>query len=135
SGWRLTAGGVLGLSVLTPMAYFVISGITQKTYLFLKVRELVFGSQIKDWLVWSAAGGFILLVLWLLGLLGTWLAFCIAAVILAFGFHIVADAALARQRQSPIADAEQLFRGLRLQGLDEETLRQFVCKYSGKSWE
>ena len=40
-----------------------------------------------------------------------------------------------KQRQVPIAQAEALFKSMRLRGLDEEALRQFVCKYSGNRWE
>jgi serine/threonine protein kinase len=134
-GRPLLAGGFVGLALLTPASYLLIQGFKEKNYLYLKFRELVFGSRIVDWLLWSAGIAFFLLVLYLLGLLWVWLGFCAGAALLAFGFQFAIDKQVAAERQPPIADAEKLLRSLRLNGLEEETLRRFVCKYSGKRWE
>jgi serine/threonine protein kinase len=134
-GRPLLAGGFLGLGVLTPLCYQVVVGITEKTFLFLKFRELVFGSRILDWLLWIAGTAFVLLLLYLVSLLWVWIGFCIAAVLLALAFHFTIDRQVAAQREEAIAQAEKLFKSLRLNGLEEETLRRFVSKYSGKRWE
>lgn len=134
-GRLLLAGGFLGLMVLTPLAYFVVRGLGDRTYLFLKGRELVFGSRIVDWLTWLTGGAIGVLVLYLLNLHWVWLGFCVAAAALAAGMYFVVDKQVAQQRAECLDEAEQLFRGMRLQGLEEETLRQFVCKYAGNVWE
>src|SRR5262249_53950378 len=38
--WKV-AGSILGLGLMTALAHFVVHGITHRTYLFQKVRDLV----------------------------------------------------------------------------------------------
>jgi serine/threonine protein kinase len=134
-GKALLALGFLSFAVLTPVFYFILNGLQQKTHLFLKCREYVFGSRWVDWLTWAAGAAFVLLLLLVFGLWWQWLAFCLAAALCALGLAFVIDRQIASERKAPIEDAEKLFRNMRLQGLAEETLRQFVCKYSGRRWE
>ncbi len=44
------AGGILGLALLATLCYQVIIGITEKTFLFAKARQWIFGADWKDWL-------------------------------------------------------------------------------------
>jgi hypothetical protein len=132
--WWLAAG-FAGLAVLTPLCYLLVSGYREKTYLFAKVRELVLGSRLIDGLVVLAAGLLFLGALLLLHLFLVAIVFFVLAVGLAVGFHFWIDRQLAAQRQEPVARVEQMLRGMRLQGLDEDELRHFVCKYSGEQWE
>ena len=44
-------------------------------------------------------------------------------------------AAAEAERREPLDQVEGMLRSLRLQGLDEDAMRQFVCKYSGAHWE
>jgi serine/threonine protein kinase len=134
-GSPLLAGGFLGLALMTPLAYFLANGLAQKTYLFLKVREWLFGCRWSDWLIAAAAVAIFLTVLALFGWLAVWLGFCVLAALLGVGLHFLIDRQLQTQRAEPVEEAEKLFRTLRLQGLDEEALREFVCKYSGRRWE
>jgi serine/threonine protein kinase/membrane protein implicated in regulation of membrane protease activity len=133
-GWRL-AGGFATLAVLTPLCYFLVSGFLQRTHLFGKVRELARENSLLDWLTWAAVVVLIALLLYLLGFLLAGIAFGALALILAVGFYMLADRPLARQQQQPLAKAEEMLRSMRLHGLEEEALRQFVCKYSGERWE
>ncbi|MGI8980435.1 MAG: protein kinase domain-containing protein [Pirellulaceae bacterium] len=132
--WGL-ASGVFGFAVMTPAAYFVISGLRQRTYLFERTRGFLFSARITDWLTWIGGGLVFLLALWLLGSLWYWLGFAILAVGLAAGYSFVVDDGLARQRQEPLAKMEQLLKSLRLKGVDENSLRSFVARYSGDNWE
>jgi eukaryotic-like serine/threonine-protein kinase len=132
--WGL-AGGVLGLAATTTATYFVISGLRQRTYLFEKARGFVFSARITDWLTWIGGGLVFLLALWLLGSLWYWLGFAILAVGLAAGYSFVLDDGLARQRKESIEKMEQLLKSLRLKGVDENSLRSFVARYSGDNWE
>jgi hypothetical protein len=129
------AGGFVGLALLTALAYFVVDGIARRSYLFLKVRELAFGSSLVDWL--TALAGLVLLVALLVvfELLGAWLAFCGAAVLLAVGFHILVDRRADAQRRGALERVQAMLKALRLRGVEEDALRQFVCKYGGPHWE
>jgi hypothetical protein len=53
----------------------------------------------------------------------------------AAGFFFSIDLLLARDRQPPVRQTEHMLKEMRLHGLDENALRQFVCKYSGQHWE
>ncbi|MCE9524808.1 MAG: hypothetical protein K8R36_01990, partial [Planctomycetales bacterium] len=132
--WGL-AGGVIGLAIMTTAAYFVISGLRQRTYLFERTRGFLFSARITDWLTWIGAALVFLLALWLLGSLWYWLGFAILAVGLAAGYSFVVDDSIARQRKEPLAKMEQLLKSLRLKGVDETSLRSFVARYSGDNWE
>ena len=132
--WGL-AGGVFGLAVMTPAAYFVISGLRQRTYLFERTRGFLFSARITDWLTWIGGGLVFLLALWLLGSLWYWLGFAVFAVGLAAGYSFVVDSGLTRQRKEPLEKLEQLLKSLRLKGVDETSLRSFVARYSGDNWE
>lgn len=134
-GWIGFAGGVLGLAAMTPAAYFVISGLRQRTYLFERTRGFLFSARITDWLTWIGGGLVYLLALWLLGSLWYWLGFAILAVGLAAGHSFVVDDGLARQRKEPLEKMEQLLKSLRLKGVDENSLRSFVARYSSDNWE
>jgi hypothetical protein len=132
--WQL-AGGFLGLAVLTPLCYLLTQGWMEKTHLFLKGRELALGSRWSDWLYWGIATLLCLLLLFIFQLLWVWVGIFVLAAALAIAFYFAVDRPLAAERASAIERAEKLFRNMRLQGMDEETLRRFVCKYSGRRWE
>jgi serine/threonine protein kinase len=134
-GKLLWAAGFLSLGLITPFAYFVANGFLMKPPMFLRFRELVMGSRWFDWFLAVASIGFFCLILFAFGWFWAWLGFALAGVLLALALAFVCDRQVASDRQPAIDKAEKLFRTLRIQGLDEETLRQFVCKYSGRRWE
>ena len=135
AGMPALAGGFLGLLVMAPLAYFVTHGVLTGNVVFTRARALVFGMGFFDWLMVVGGGLLFLATLFLFGLLWSWIGFAVAAVGLAGGLWYVADRAAAKGQAEPLNDARGLFRSMRLQGLDEESLRQFACKYAGPNWE
>jgi serine/threonine protein kinase len=133
--WWPVAAVCAGLLAVTPICYFVLHGFTGKTYLFGKVRELVLDSRWTDWLTWLVGGVLGLVLLYLLGLHWVALVVAVLAVGLALGFHVVIDRRLAAEQAAPVAEVEKMLRTMRLRGLEEDALRQFVCKYAGERWE
>lgn len=129
------AGGFVGYMLMTVAAYIVLTGITRKTHLFLKLRQMAFSSRIRDWFNALMAAGVFVVLLVILNQHLMWLGFSIAAALTAAGFHFSMDRLLAKQRGQPLDQTEQMLRTMRLRGLEEEALRHFVCKYSGKNWE
>ncbi|HEY1186374.1 MAG TPA: hypothetical protein VGE74_01900, partial [Gemmata sp.] len=83
------------------------------------------------------AGGALLFVvtLFLFGLLWPWLGFAFVAAGLGFGFWFLTDRAAQKAQEAPLAESRELLRALRLQGLEEGAVRQFVCTFSGPHWE
>ena len=135
AGQAALAGGLVGLMLMTPLAYFVVHGIFTGGVVFTNARALVFGMRFFDWLMWVGGGLLFLVTLWLFGLLWAWLGFAALAVALAFVVWFLTDRAQEKAQEQPLEDARALFKTMRLQGLDEESLRQFVCKFAGANWE
>jgi serine/threonine protein kinase len=131
----LLAGGFLGFGFFFAVAYFLLSGSWFKTPLFLKVRALVLGASTSDRL--TALAGFALLVMILVvfKMFWVWVAFGVAAGLLAFAFTSEVDKKLAADRSEPVAQVKQMLKSMRLQGVDEAALRQFVCSCAGNRWE
>lgn len=124
-----------GLLVLTPAAYFVLTGFAQRTYLFDKTRQLVMTARLNDWLTFAAGGLLLIVVLWLLGLLGTAISVGMLSCALAAGAYFYFDRKLAAERQPALDEMQALIKSLRIKGYDEQAVRQFVARYSGESWE
>jgi serine/threonine protein kinase len=132
--WR-GAGAVVGLGLLTGLAHFVVHGLTQRTVLFSKARDLVLSSGWPDFAKVAAALLLLALLLWLLGLLWVWLLAALLAVALAVGFHYGVDRRISQVRAAALDRVEQLLRTLRLRGLSEEAIQEFVCTNAGAHWE
>lgn len=129
------AGAAVGLAALTGAAYFVASGVTQKHHLFTKVREVVFSSTWGDWLTWAAGSLVFVAALWVFGWLWLWIGVLVLAVALAVGFHFTVDRQIAAQREQPLQEIEKILKRLRLRGMDEVAVRNFLAKYAGRHWE
>jgi hypothetical protein len=137
-GWRLGARPALvsaSFVAATWMFSFCLRGLLQKGALFLRFRQLVFQAPLVTWAAWLLAWGgaawalySFRLHLWALGLLG-------AALVCALGFCVLVDRRVAAQRRPFVEGVEQMLRTMRLRGLEEGALRQFVCKYGGERWE
>jgi len=131
----ILASGLLSLGLLTALADFVLAGTMRRTVLFLKVRELVLGSRLSDWLTAVAALAILAVLLMVVKLFWVWVGLGLLAMGIAVAFHAAFDRRVATERNAPLDQVEAMLRTLRLQGLDEDSLRQFVCKYSGAHWE
>ncbi|MBC8106406.1 MAG: serine/threonine protein kinase [Anaerolineae bacterium] len=127
-------GAFVGMAILTSLSYFLITGFTQRTHLYMKFRQLAFGSSLGDWLLWIFVSLGALGLLIVFKQLVPWLIVVGIAVFVACAFHWTIDLALSRERQTPISQVEAMLKTMRLRGLDENSLRQFVCRYSGKRW-
>lgn len=135
SGMTAVAGGLLGLALMTPLAYFVAHGTLTGSVVFTKVRAVVFGMRFFDWLTWTGGTLLLLVTLYLFGFLWAWLGFALLSVVLALLLWFLTDRAAAKTQDGPIEEARGLLKSLRLSGLEEDAVRQFVCKFSGPHWE
>jgi hypothetical protein len=125
----------LALGVFTGLAAFIVSGSWKRGHLYLEARDLVLASGWGDRLTWLAGLVLALVVLWLVGLLWWWLLVVAVAAGMAALYHLQVDRRMAEQRKAALDRAEKVLKALRLRGVDEEAVRQFVCKYSGDHWE
>jgi hypothetical protein len=131
----IAACALITLGVVTALADFILSGTWRKTPLFLKVRALVTGSRPGEWLTALASLAILTVLLMVLKLFWIWLGLGLLAIGIAVAFHAAFDRRAEAERREPLVGVEGMLRSLRLQGLDEDAIRQFVCKYSGNHWE
>lgn len=131
-GW---AFGLAGMILQAAAAYFVINGMSRGTHLYRRVRQFVRGFSIADWLIVFALIALFAILLWMLKLFWMWVGFGMIGAALAFVLRYALDAGVDAERHAPILRCERLLRRLRVQGLDEDQLRQFVAKYGGRHWE
>jgi len=128
-------GGILGLTLLTPLANFIIDGVRNKTYLFRRVRSVFFGMPLKSWAMAIGGGILALGALHILGLLFWWIGFGVVAIGVAAAYQLFVVTPLKRERAPSIAKMNELLRELRLKGVSEEALQDFICRFAGKDWQ
>ena len=127
--------GVAAFTFFTWMSSFILRGLMEKGSLFLRFRQFVFQAPLVTWLIWVLLLGGAGYGLYHLQLLWPGLALMGGAVVFAVGFYLLVDRNVEIERKPPVLQVEQMLRSMRLRGLEESALRQFVCKYSGESWE
>ncbi|MDB5312108.1 MAG: pknB 26 [Gemmataceae bacterium] len=132
TGW---ASGLVGLTAQATLAYFVIDGVARKGPLFTRVRHFVWGLGWSDWAIATAGVGLFALLLAMSGVFWIWVGVGAVGIGLAVGLRVWLDRQADDERHGPLDGCERLLRRLRMQGLDEEELRQFVAKFAGRHWE
>jgi tRNA A-37 threonylcarbamoyl transferase component Bud32 len=126
----------LSLLVLTPIAVAVLTGLFQSdSPVVSRYRALLFGSRITDWVTWGIGGLLFLVILAALGMLPHAIIALVLSVAIGFAYQHLCQQSLRRQRDAAIGQAESLLRELRVGGLPEHSIQQFVAEYSGKNWE
>jgi serine/threonine protein kinase len=127
--------GVASFAGFTWMASFIMRGLLEKGALFLRFRQFVFQAPLVTWLIWVVLLGGAGYGLYYAQLLIPTLALMGGALVFAVGFYLLMDRNVETERKPPVLQVEQMLRSMRLRGLEESSLRQFVCKYSGENWE
>jgi hypothetical protein len=132
--WKV-AGSILGLGLLTALAHLAVHGVTQRTYLFQKVRDVFLSA---GWRPYARMGVGLLLLgvfLWVVGLLWVWLLAALLGVGLAIGFHYAVESPIAAGQAEALDRVGRMLKSLRLRGQSEEALQELVCKNAGEHWE
>jgi hypothetical protein len=131
-GW---AFGVFGLALETSVAYFVLDGAMRRGHVFGRVRKFVGGMSWGDLAVGVAAFGMFCLLLALLKVFWIWAGFGLIGVGIALALRCGVDRFVESSRRAVLDAVERQLRRMRMNGLDEEELRQFVAKFAGRNWE
>jgi hypothetical protein len=132
-GWY--SGAVIGFVALTCVFYQAVVGVTRKTHLFTRVRQYAFGARWTDYVKILAGLAILVLLLVAFNLHWVWLGAAVVSLVVAIAFHFSVDRFVERERAETVGKLEGMLKTMRLRGLDEAALRQFVCKYSGERWE
>ncbi len=132
---RLAATTLL-LAVLVPLAVALVSGFMNSgSPVGSRARAILMNSRVADWISWGIGGLLVAVVIGVLGLIPYVLVSVVFAVALAFAYQTVFHASLGKQRVTAIESAEALLRELRIGGLSENAVQQFVAEFSGRNWE
>ncbi len=128
-------GGVVGLWASTVAAYVLLSGLLGRSVLVTRLRQYVFTFGLRQWL--AAAGGVAVFAAMAVALDLHWLYLgaIVAGAGIAVGMCFTIDVWTSRQRKPYVEGIRQMLKDMRLRGLEEEALRRFVCRYSGRHWE
>jgi serine/threonine protein kinase len=129
------AFGVVGLGLESALAYFVLDGTARRGYFFTRTRQFLFGLTWGDWAVGLASFALFCILLAMLKVFWIWIGFGLISMGIAFLLRYGIDRCVDAERREPLEACDKLLRRLRTQGLDEEEMRQFVAKFSGRHWE
>ncbi|MBY0231467.1 MAG: protein kinase, partial [Gemmataceae bacterium] len=135
TSWPTAGSFFLALGLFAGFGYFAVHGAMERSPLFLKARDVAGGASWLD--LGKLAGGLVLLmlVLFVLGQLAVWTGAAVLGVGLAFGIHYGMDKPIAAKRVAALDKVDRMLKTLRLRGLSEEALEEFVAKYAGDHWE
>jgi hypothetical protein len=131
----LWGAGVIGLGVMVMIGTFLTSGVIYRTHLFLQTREMLLESSWPERIRWGLYTVLFLVALTLFGLAPILIAEALVAAGICSLYHILIERKLVEERAKALSKAEGLLKTLRLRGLEEDSLRQFIAKYSGDNWE
>lgn len=145
--------GLCGLLLLvTPLLGFRFALMSPATFVMAIAVALVFGSgagrsavvtRLRGWfgsLSWfDMVVGVVVAIVMLLVvvLVGLWPGVLVGAVLgsaAGAAYHFMLVKPLQESRAANIVDAERFVRDLRIEGIDEDKLRDFAARYSGATW-
>ncbi|MBI1373116.1 MAG: protein kinase [Phycisphaera sp.] len=129
------AAGVVMFGLALAAMRFIVRGVFDKTYLFCRCRQYVFAFGFNEWVVSVFFSLLMVALVYAWGLLGAGIGATIAAAVVALGLYFGVDRLAAKQRAPHLHAVSEMLKGMRLQGLEEDALRRFVCKYAGRYWE
>lgn len=127
--------GLLLASVTVVVAGLIASGLLTDSYLFRKIREWVFGARIVDWLTIGLAGVLFAVGLYFSGYVVAGLVGIVLGTLLGAGFAFGIARPAYQKRLANKADCDNILKRMRLAGVDEDAVRQFVVTASGDHWE
>jgi serine/threonine protein kinase len=125
---------VLGIGVLTPVAYGILSGIARRTPVYSKVRQFLREGGLSERLAVIACAVLVVLILLVMHVFWTFLFLVVLAMVLAtLGFFLI-NRNLAQEQKEPLERIQNTLKLARLRGIDEETLRRFIAERCGPRW-
>lgn len=129
AAWALV---LIGSATFTSV---LINAFAQRSPLLKKLRHLVLGAPLWTWVVGSAVVALAVGGLAWFGQLRTVLENVGLAMAVGLASFLLLDRRVTKERRPIVHRVEELLKTMRLRGLEEQKLRQFVCKYSGARWE
>ncbi|MEM9587030.1 MAG: protein kinase [Planctomycetota bacterium] len=114
---------------------WILGSISGQSVTARRVRQLVFASRWKDRFLWVGLGGLAAGVIFVSGQLGVVFLAVVLGIAASAALHFGITRRWNTQRRAIADEFEPALRRLRLQGQDEEVVRDFVAKFAGNHWE
>lgn len=123
------------LWVVAVAAYQVTFGLMTRDALFTRVRRFAMGVGWMQWLV--ALGGVVSFSVMMvaIGLQWAYVGALVGGAALGIGFYFSVERTATNARKRHIMPVESMLTELRQHGVEEQSLRRFVCRYAGRRWE
>lgn len=134
----------LGLGFLPLAPTFFLTGLGTALFLGSRVSDSAVVTRVRswlgsiswfDWLVGALVSAVVLLGTLLVGMWPGLLVGMILGSIAGAAYHFAVRVPLHKSRQATLHDAEKFVRDLRIEGIDEDRLRDFAARYSGRAWK
>jgi serine/threonine protein kinase len=126
---------VLGIGVLTPLAYGIVYGVARQTLVYSKVRQFFREGGPSERVAVIACLGLVALVLLIMHVFWTCLFLVVSSTVLATLAFWLINRNLERERREPLELIQNTLRSARLRGIDEEALRRFIADRCGPRWD
>jgi eukaryotic-like serine/threonine-protein kinase len=126
---------VLGIGVLTPLAYGIVNGIARQTPVYSKVRQFLREGGLSERVAVIACLGLVVLVLLIMHVFWICVFLAVSAAVLATLAFFLINRNLDQERREPLERIQNMLRMARQRGIDEETLRRFIADRCGPRWD
>jgi eukaryotic-like serine/threonine-protein kinase len=126
---------VLGIGVLTPLAYGILDGIARQTPLYSRLRQFLREGGLSERVAVIACLALVVLILLIMHIFWTCVFLVVSATVLASLAVLLINRNLEQERQEPLERIQNTLKAARLRGIDEETLRRFIAERCGTRWD
>ncbi|MCZ6836579.1 MAG: protein kinase [Planctomycetota bacterium] len=126
---------MLGIGIVTPFVYVLLGGFLARSYMSLRIRTYLFGAPWEEWGKALLFTSLFWIFMYLLNLHWMILVVVIGALTLSFLMYMLLDRSVEASRREPLENARAQLRSMRLRGIEEDAIREFICRYCTLDWE
>jgi len=134
-GWRIGFGVAL-YGLLVPVVGLIAGTLVDRSSpVSSRVRLTLAGSRLGDRITWGLGALVIVALVVAAGLTLPAIVAVVAAIGTALAWRSIVAATIDRKRAGIVAEIEGILREIRLDGTDEDRVKQMVADAAGKDWE
>ncbi|MGC8740856.1 MAG: protein kinase domain-containing protein [Candidatus Sumerlaeaceae bacterium] len=120
---------------LTPVLTVLVDGLISRSYFLRRLRSAAFGMALIDWVKTIFAGALAIAGTFQVGLFLTVVASLLVSLALAIGYEFGVLRRLRAERVQVLKDLIKMLKELRVRGMPEEAVQDFVARFAGEEWE
>ncbi len=133
---KLSVGAYFLLTLLlTPVITALLDGLLQQSYFVRRLRSALFGMRLTSWLKAAAVAALGAVAVVQVGLVTLFVSSFVTAAVLAAAYEFGVLRRLRAARSEPLAELQKMLKELRVRGMPEEAIQDFVARFAGEQWE